>query len=230
MATVVELIKKLEHAPQELKEIFYLILEEMEKLKDLVTKKEFNELKDIVKELAEAQKKTEQRLDSLTLKVEELAEPQKRTEIELQNLIGEHKETRRILRGLTATVGYGLEDNIFPYLERFIQDELGFKIIDLGRKNIIYPDGKFDEINIYIEAEKDDEKAYFIGECKVQPGKKDIKKFSDTLNRVRNFLNKKVYGFIVAYSIQPAVEEYLKKYYPEIKFYYSFHFVLKYKK
>ncbi|MGB9870162.1 MAG: hypothetical protein ACPLYD_00660, partial [Anaerolineae bacterium] len=46
---------------------------------DLVRTRDFNELKEIVRELAEAQKRTEQR-------VEELAEAQKRTEQRVEEL------------------------------------------------------------------------------------------------------------------------------------------------
>jgi hypothetical protein len=71
-----------------------------EELRNTVTKDDFADLKAAVadlaeaqkrteqrvEELAEAQKRTEQRLDSLTLKVEELAEAQKRTEQRLDSL------------------------------------------------------------------------------------------------------------------------------------------------
>lgn len=306
MPPVIEIIRKLEQIPPELKEIFILFLEEMERLKDFVTKKEFNELKEIVRELAEAQKRTEQRLEELVEAqkrteqrveelaeaqkrterkveelteaqrrseerisrleqvveelaeaqkrteqrmeelaevqrrseerisrleqvVEELAEAQKRTEEELRKLIAEHKETRKILGGLADTVGYGLEDKVFTYMERFAQSEFGVTVKDIGRKNIVYPDGKFDELNIYIEGQKNGQKIYLIGECKAQLGKSDIKKFSEKLERIKKFLKEQTLGFIVSYSIQPQVEEYLKKFHPEIRFYYSFYFDLKYK-
>ncbi len=53
-------------------------------IRKTVTQDDFKELKDIVAELAVAQKRTEQRLDSLAVKVEELAEAQKRTETTMQ--------------------------------------------------------------------------------------------------------------------------------------------------
>ncbi len=66
----------------------------------LVKVSDFNELKEIVRvlgvrtsELANAQKKTEQRLDSLTLRVEELAEAQKRTEARVEELAEAQKRT-----------------------------------------------------------------------------------------------------------------------------------------
>jgi len=59
----------------------------------LVTKDEFKELKEIVAELAEAQKKTEERLGILEEKMEELAEAQKKTEQRVGELAEAQKRT-----------------------------------------------------------------------------------------------------------------------------------------
>jgi chromosome segregation ATPase len=53
---------------------------------DLVKVSDFTELKNVVAELAEAQKNTEKHLDRLTAKMEELAEAQKNTEKRLDSL------------------------------------------------------------------------------------------------------------------------------------------------
>ncbi|MDR7923077.1 hypothetical protein RHK62_12885, partial [Thermosynechococcus sp. HY213] len=53
---------------------------------DLVKAKDFNELKAIVADLAQAQKRTEERVDQLTLTVAELAQAQKRTEERVDQL------------------------------------------------------------------------------------------------------------------------------------------------
>jgi hypothetical protein len=80
-----------------------------EELRNTVTKDDFADLKAAVadlaeaqkrteqrvEELAEAQKRTEQRLDSLTLKVEELAEAQKRTEQRVEELAEAQKRTEQ---------------------------------------------------------------------------------------------------------------------------------------
>ncbi|NUO78595.1 hypothetical protein HUU05_00840 [candidate division KSB1 bacterium] len=65
-----------------------------------VTKEDFSELKSIVKELAEAQKRTEIKVEELAeaqkrteIKVEELAEAQKRTEIKIEELAEAQKRT-----------------------------------------------------------------------------------------------------------------------------------------
>ncbi|MCL6560381.1 MAG: hypothetical protein K6U74_16620 [Firmicutes bacterium] len=62
-------------------------------LSDVVRARDFNELKEIVRELGEAQKRTEARVDKLAEKVEELAEAQKRTEAKVEELAEAQKRT-----------------------------------------------------------------------------------------------------------------------------------------
>jgi len=62
-------------------------------LSQSVRREDFNDLKNIVADLAEAQKRTEYRLDSLTDKIEELAEAQNRTEVRLEELAEAQKRT-----------------------------------------------------------------------------------------------------------------------------------------
>lgn len=64
---------------------------------ELVKTSDFNELKAIVKELAEAQKRTE-------LKVEELAEAQKRTELKMGELAEAQKESQKEISRLDKTM------------------------------------------------------------------------------------------------------------------------------
>ncbi|MGB9711216.1 MAG: hypothetical protein ACPLZA_06980 [Thermodesulfovibrio sp.] len=226
----IEIIEELEKLEPAIRSSLIKILKSLDKtIGEMVKREDFLELKvdfkkltKIVEELAEAQKRTEQR-------VEELAEAQKRTEEELRRLASDHRETRKILGNLTDTVGYGLEDRIFPFIKKFAETEYGIKVKDFGRKNIVYPDGNYDELNIYVEGERDGQRVYLIGECKAQLGKKDIEKFIKIIERVRQYLRSDVNGFIVSYSIQPKVEEYLRKSHPEINFYYSYYFDMKYK-
>ncbi len=75
-----------------------------EELSQSVRKEDFNELKSVVKELVEAQRGTEKRLDSLTVKVEELAEAQKRTELKVEELAEAQRGTEKRLDSLTVKV------------------------------------------------------------------------------------------------------------------------------
>ncbi len=73
-------------------------------LSQSVRRDDFNELKEVVADLAEAQVVTERRLDSLTVKVEELAEAQKRTEARVEELADAQAATERRLDSLTVKV------------------------------------------------------------------------------------------------------------------------------
>jgi DNA repair exonuclease SbcCD ATPase subunit len=101
-----------------------------EELKNSVTKTEFNELKEVVRDLAEAQKRTETRLDDLaeaqkrteirleklTERVDELAEAQKRTEIRLEKLTERVDDLTQRMVELTSNVSR---------LERKVEDLVG---------------------------------------------------------------------------------------------------------
>ena len=79
-AQMMEVFEKL---PEETRKAFIMLMEEFEKrfnlMEKMATKDEMNSLKEVVAELAEAQKRTEERLN-------ELAEAQKRTEERLSEL------------------------------------------------------------------------------------------------------------------------------------------------
>jgi hypothetical protein len=185
-------------------------------LSNTVTKVEFNELKEIVSELAEAQRKTEQRL-------EELAEAQKKTEESLNKLIKRVDNIEVQLGGLSMAVGYGIEDKLYPHISKFAQKYFGITVEDtVLRKNVIYPDGKFDEINLYISGKKDEKDVLVLGECKAQPGKKDIDKFMKMVSRLKDFFKKEIFPFVVGYTFNPIVEQYILKRYPELKFFKTY--------
>ncbi|MFP4259374.1 MAG: hypothetical protein ACLFRE_10250, partial [Desulfovermiculus sp.] len=80
MEISVSLMRKLDKVSPDLREVLYAILEEIERQsQERVTKVEFRELKEAVQELAQAQSRTEARL-------EELAQAQARTEARVEEL------------------------------------------------------------------------------------------------------------------------------------------------
>jgi uncharacterized phage infection (PIP) family protein YhgE len=85
-------IRMLEGLQPELREVFLAFWEEIERQRT-VTREEFNELKEIVRDisenlkgLAQAQRRTEERLNELSERVNQLAEAQRRTEERLNQL------------------------------------------------------------------------------------------------------------------------------------------------
>jgi hypothetical protein len=186
---------------------------------NIVTKVEFNDLKEIVaglavtvKELAEAQKRTEAR-------VEELAEAQKKTEETVRRLVVDVSDVKKQLGGLSMAVGYGIEDKYIPIMENFALNRYGADIDIVERKHIIYPDGKYDEINLYLEGNIKGKKIYIIGESKAQPGKKDLDRFNLMLGRLKDYFKVKddgIKGFMIGYIFAPEVENYARFKYPHI--------------
>ncbi|MDZ7362784.1 MAG: hypothetical protein ONB46_18970 [candidate division KSB1 bacterium] len=95
MPMTVGLYKKLEEVEPQLRGVLFAILEEIEQQREkTVTKSEFNDLREVVKELAEAQKQTEKR-------VNELAEAQKQTEKTVNELAEAQKQTEKRVNELT---------------------------------------------------------------------------------------------------------------------------------
>ena len=120
MPMTVALYKKLEEVEPQLRGVLFAILEEIERQREeTVTKVEFNELTEIVRdlaeaqkqtekritELAEAQKQTENRLGRLEAVVGELAEAQKQTEKRVNELAEVQKQTMNRLDRIETAVG-----------------------------------------------------------------------------------------------------------------------------
>jgi len=106
-----------------LREVLVALLEEMEKQREQweqsVTKTEFNDLKEIVRELAEAQRKTE---------------------IEIQKLTGELVLVKERLEGVFNAVGYSLENRAYKALPPLLKRDLGIEVTTpLIRKYLTLP-------------------------------------------------------------------------------------------
>ena len=181
------------------------------------SRKDINRLERTMGELAEAQKRTE-------LRVEELAEAQKQTQHELSQLTQEHRETRRQLGGLAMSVGYGIEDSLMPYIFDFGRVEYGIKVESVERKNLVYDNGSYDEINIFAQGTKAGRTVYLLGECKAQPGKKDIERFYHQSLRVKEALDGEVFLFFVGYVFDPDTEHHVRTTYPEIRLLKTYEF------
>ena len=173
-----------------------------------VTRQDFDELKDVVRDLAEAQKRTEARL-------EELAEAQKRTESEVRELAKEmrgltrsHKELQRQVGGISNTIGYALEDRAYPILPSLLKRDFGVEVGRLYRRFLLYPDGTDDEINIYGEGKRNGQKVYVIGEAKAQLGRRDVDRFVRRIKRVQAFLDAELIPLLLTYVVHPKVEQY----------------------
>ncbi len=230
-------------------------------LHNAVTKAEFNELKEVVQELAEAQKRTEQRvnelaeaqkrteqrvdelaeaqkrteqrLEALTIRVDELAEAQKRTEEALAKLTGEVvvikkglQDVRKQVGGISATIGYTLEDRAYRSLPKLLKQEHGLTLsTPLKRTYLKDKAGRFIEVNIFGVAHRNSKELWIVGEGKSQLSKNHVDKFiRKKLNPLKK-VHPDVFPILVTYMIsEPDVEEYARE--KEIFLYYSYQFDL----
>ena len=180
-----------------------------EELQNTVTKLEFNELKEAVKELGEAEKRTEIEIKTLTITV---------------------KNMQKQLGGLSNTVGYELEDRFYHIFPRILKEDFNVDIKGgIERRFIVYPSGKDDEINIYGEGVLEGREVYIIGESKAQIGKSDVRVFTKLLKRVKGHLGKEIIPILLCYLLHPVVEKFIKEEYPEIKVYKSYELLRKIK-
>ncbi|MEZ4526267.1 MAG: hypothetical protein R2941_10140 [Desulfobacterales bacterium] len=234
------------------RKLAHVLGEICEEIQNTVRKEDFSELKGIIKELAHAQKRTENRMDEVAVSVKELAEAQKRTEIKveeladaqkrteikigelaeaqkrteksLKHLADEQAETRKQVGGLTNTVGYRLEDLSCKYLPELLEKDYRIKLKDrLTRKHIKDKKGNDLEINIIGEGVRDGSPIAVVGESKSQLSKNDVDRF------VKNRLSKleglfpDIFPVLVTHMIsQPDVEEYAGE--KGIAVYYSYDF------
>jgi len=194
----------LEGLPEELRDklfrAFTLLREEIART---VTREDFEELRKVVQELAEAQKRTEEELKLLT---------------------AEHRKTREQVGGLSATVGYRLEDEAFKALPRLLKRDYGIVVEgDLRRRFMKDNRGREVEVNILGVGRRDGERVTIIGEGKSQLSKRDVDRF--IRRRLKRFegVFEGIFPVLVTYMISESdVEEYVRR--KGIALYYSYDF------
>lgn len=226
MPMTVALHRKLEEVDPQLRGVLFAILEEIEQQREeTVTKREFNELRDIVGELAKAQKQTEKRISELAEAQKQLTDAQKQTENRLsrlevavgqltasvKDLVNEQAKTKTELSGLSTTVGFVLEDRAYKSLPALLKRDFGLEVRgDLVRKYILDKKGEQIEVNIIGEATRNGNQVVIIGESKAQLSRSKIEEFlRKKLKRLEGVFPGELFPIIVTYMIsQPDVAEF----------------------
>lgn len=183
---------------------------------DLVRAKDFNELKEIVRTLAEAQGRTEQR-------VEELAVAQQRTEqrvgelaVAQQDLAKAQQRTERTLEqlarqvgGLSNRLGGDLEDVAYAAIQDVLKRELGWNVGKLGPSWQQW-NGKEEEVDVFgtaTDPSRPREKIWIVGEVKFNLTIKDVERFAKKVARARKHLTGEMLPVCFCYRARPEVEE-----------------------
>ncbi len=194
MPISVSLIRKLESVPKDLREVLLDLVEELERQREeSVTKREFNELKGIVRELSEEVKK--------------LAEAQKRTEEEIRKLTQSHRRLRGEVGGLSRSIAYALENEAFRRLPEFLK-----------RKNIevlermVRTEVAGEEINLFARIKRNGEEMLLVGEATLRfddPSK--LRQLKRKVALVETELKQKVFPVIVTHFAKGALLEKAQK-------------------
>jgi len=250
-------VPALAEVTKKLREVFpekqaQVLVELVELANQLVKASDFVELKQVVKELAEAQKQSEVRLTRLEATVqelaqaqqrterrveelaqaqkrteqrmEELAQAQKRTEAALQKLSEEHLETRRQLGGLAMTVGYTLENEAYKALPALLKRDYGLVVQGrLKRSHVAVKDGGYVEVNVLGDGVLQDRLVKIVGESKAQLSQNDVDRFIRRKLRLLREVFPDPFPVLITHMVtSPEVEEYARS--RGIALYYSYDF------
>jgi len=173
--------------------------------------KGLSELSGTVRELAEAQKRTESVVSDLGKQVahlegaiETLAEAQKRADERFGELSEIVKSLAKAVGSLSDTVGYGLEDVARVMLPTWLERHQRVRVEDLERR-FIEVEGESMEVNLYGEGLRGPNPIVVIGEAKSRIHAGDVKEFADRLEKIgKGLRGRRIVPVMFAYWIHPS--------------------------
>lgn len=173
--------------PKKQADVLYQVVDVVD---ETVKVSDFNELKAIVKDLAQAQQDLAQAQKRTEQRLEELAQAQKRTEEEVRKLAIGLNRTREDLGGLSRSFSYAFENEAYRNLPNVLKSKYNIEVKD----RIVRADIGGKEINFFAKAQKDGKDIYIIGEAKIRLDK--TLKRSDVLKELEEKIKavKKEYG------------------------------------
>lgn len=226
--------------PDAAEKIIEVIGSVFDEIKNSVTKTEFHELKEVVRDLALAQRSTEdsvqklshnvqqmagqlsqltERVDTLAVRMDQLTEKVDQLSSNVQDIVREskiateeRKEIWRQIGGMSHTIGYFLEDKSYPVLPHLLERDHSIIIQDkLKRGFLEIPKNKFVEINIWGKGTRLGTQLEIIGEAKTQLKKKDVDKLLMTVKAVENYIRAQIVPVCVTFQTSPHVQKYAKE-------------------
>jgi predicted nuclease with TOPRIM domain len=189
-------------------------------------REDFNELKQIVRELAEAQRRTEERMGSLEAAMERLAEAQARSEERLTriefiveenskavaNLVTAVDQLRKQVGGLSDAFGGEIEDTAYVVLYDILKREFGWQVGALERSWEKWGD-ELEEVNIFgvaTDPARPGKTIWIVGETKHNLTTKEVERFIRQVERAREYLAGEVFPVCFCYRARPEVQKMVK--------------------
>ncbi len=206
-----------------------------DRLKEIrVTREDFDRLTQTVAQLAQAQARTEQRLEALAQaqartdaavqglaeaqrrteqRLDELAQAQARTEQRLEALAQAQARTEQALQqlatqvgALSENVGYGLEDIARVVLPSYLKQRYGVKVERLERRLFPVDDQRLD-VDLYAEGLRDRHRVVVLGEVKSRIYAREVSQFQQLLQTIRPQLPAEPLPLMFGYFIDLSAME-----------------------
>ena len=184
--------------------------------RDLVHTNDFNELKELVRDLGTTQKRTELRVEELAtaqqrteLRVEELATAQLRTEEVVQRLDRSLQKLSRQVGGLSDRLGGDLEDVAYIVVHDVLAREYGWKVQPLARSWQKW-NGAREEIDLFGQVHdptRPDLSIWIVGEVKFNLTVKEVERFARKVARARQHIEGEVFPLCFCYRARPEVQQ-----------------------
>ena len=145
---------------------------------ELVTKAEFNELTAVVRELAEAQQRTEFRVEELAVAQRELAAAQKQTEWAVRDLAKQ-------VGGLSNALGGSLEDFACDLVPELLEKHWQMQIESAGPEDLLIG-RKHREIDVVVRGTIAGKPVVVVCEAKASVSLKEVEGFLAVIDRFRS--------------------------------------------
>jgi Sec-independent protein translocase protein TatA len=193
-----------------LKDLLWNILDEIEQHREAsVTKTEFNELKEIVRELGQttrelvkAQARTEKQMEKLAKAQEELTQAQKQTEKEVAKLSQSLGNTRTQVGGLSRSMAYALENEAYRKIPKYLKTHYQLDIQERVIRTLIGGE----EINLFAKANRHGEEVLIVGETVVRlDDRAKLGQLEKNVEVVKNQFNKPVFPLIITHFAHPRI-------------------------
>jgi len=159
--------------------------------------------------LAQAQKRTEERMDQLIQAQIKTEERLNRLEVVVDRLVGELKIVRKEVGGLSHAVGYRLEDEAIWALPALLERDHAIRVEgELRRDFLSLPDRKPVEINILGEGTRQGRLITIMGEAKTQLKKRDVDQFISLVTLIGATHKQPIVPLLITYQTSASVKQY----------------------
>lgn len=216
MATVQTLTRRFERVfePQQAVVLAETITEAYN---DLVKTSDFNELKEIVKNLAEAQQRLAEAQQRLAESQQRLAESQESTDAQVKELTRVVSNMGQELGGLSRSMSYSLENEAYRALPAYLREQHGITLSE----RIVRTDIGGEEVNFFALGERNGAPIALVGESKLQlderrnsrrEAERIMAQIEDKVEAVRQlYPEREIVRLLVTHYARPAIRQFLEE-------------------